>query len=51
MFNKFRTQNEPESGSGIGLFFCWKAMDALEGGISINTEGNKTEFDIFFPNG
>ncbi len=51
LFQKFKTLGHEESGSGIGLFFCYKTMELLGGGIYVDQDMDTITFHIFFPNG
>ena len=51
LFQKFKTHGHAESGSGIGLFFCYKTMNLLVGGIYVDQDANMITFHAFFPNG
>lgn len=51
LFQKFKTLGHADSGAGIGLFFCFTAMDVLGGGIYVDQDATAITFHIFFPNG
>ncbi|MBI3794334.1 MAG: PAS domain S-box protein [Nitrospinae bacterium] len=49
LFRKFHTTSRMENGSGIGLFFCYKALNLLEGGIYVDQQKERISFHFFFP--
>lgn len=51
LFRKFRTTDQRGEGSGIGLYFCYNAMNVLGGAIAVDQEGDVITFHVIFPNG
>jgi signal transduction histidine kinase len=49
IFNPLFTTKGAGSGTGLGLSFCKRIIDAHNGHISVNTENYNTTFDIVIP--